>query len=103
MRLSKGGAKGDIDDYDPPPMVEETLPKVSFADVPKAVMAAKQMTIMRASITAYSTAVGPSSVLIKSSTSWAIRANFDSSSLQSQGGYTRQLNVSKTSAQNGLG
>ena len=39
-----------------------TLSKVALALVPIAVMAVKQTTMMRASITAYSTAVGPSSL-----------------------------------------
>src|SRR5262249_40022764 len=40
-----------------------TVVNVALALVPRAVMATRQTTIMRASITAYSTAVGPSSFL----------------------------------------
>src|SRR6516162_9143467 len=40
-----------------------TVVKVALALVPRAVMATRQTTIMRANITAYSTAVGPSSFL----------------------------------------
>jgi hypothetical protein len=58
-----------------PPTAEDTLPKVSLALVPKAVIAAKQMTIIKASMTAYSTAVGPSSVLRKLTKAWAKREN----------------------------
>jgi len=43
------------------PMVLETLVKVLLALVPRAVMAVMHTTIIRASMTAYSTAVGPSS------------------------------------------
>src|SRR5579884_2411750 len=42
-----------------PPMVLLTLVKVLLALLPRAVMAAMHTTIMRASMTAYSTAVGP--------------------------------------------
>src|SRR5438270_14036304 len=49
-------------------MVLETLVKVLLALVPRAVMAVMHTTIMRASMTAYSTAVGPSSRLTKSTT-----------------------------------
>src|SRR5262249_15751856 len=42
---------------------EPTKLKVSFAFLPRVVMAAMQTTMIRASITAYSTAVGPSSCL----------------------------------------
>src|SRR5688572_26881862 len=42
-------------------MAEPTKLKVELALVPSVVMAAMQTTMMRASITAYSTAVGPSS------------------------------------------
>ena len=42
-------------------MLEPTKLKVSLAFEPSAVMAAMQTTMIRASITAYSTAVGPSS------------------------------------------
>jgi hypothetical protein len=43
------------------PIEVPTLPKVLLALLPRVVMAAMQTTIIRASITAYSTAVGPSS------------------------------------------
>jgi hypothetical protein len=43
------------------PIVELTEEKVLLALVPRVVIAAIQTTIMRANITAYSTAVGPSS------------------------------------------
>src|SRR5436309_1430845 len=42
-----------------PPMVVPTLVKVLLALEPRAVMAAMQTTMIRASMTAYSTAVGP--------------------------------------------
>src|SRR5205807_4507734 len=42
-----------------PPMVVPTLVKVLLALLPSAVMAALQQTMIRASITAHSTAVGP--------------------------------------------
>src|SRR5579871_6155276 len=44
------------------PMAPSTWAKVALALVPRAVMATRQTTIIRANITAYSTAVGPSSV-----------------------------------------
>src|SRR5438477_229024 len=55
--------------WSPPPraqlevlaMVELTLEKVLLALVPRAVMATMHTTMIRASMTAYSTAVGPSS------------------------------------------
>ena len=43
------------------PIVVPTLVKVLFALEPKAVIAVMHTTIIRASMTAYSTAVGPSS------------------------------------------
>src|SRR5580692_4742425 len=43
------------------PMVEPTKLKAALALEPRVVMAAMQTTMMRDSITAYSTAVGPSS------------------------------------------
>jgi len=46
-------------------MVDPTRLKVLFALVPMAVTAAMQTTMIRANITAYSTAVGPSSALRK--------------------------------------
>src|SRR5581483_10363901 len=50
------------------PMEELTLENVLLALLPRAVMAVMQTTIIRASMTAYSTAVGPSSRLRKSAT-----------------------------------
>src|SRR5262249_29784784 len=44
------------------PKALSTWAKVALALVPRAVMATRQTTMIRASITAYSTAVGPSSV-----------------------------------------
>src|SRR5438874_2129132 len=54
-------------------MVLLTWPKVALALVPSAVMAAMQTTMIRASITAYSTAVGPSSRFRKLTTDEARR------------------------------
>ena len=51
-------------------MVVPTLVKVLLALLPSVVMAAMQTTIIRASITAYSTAVGPSSFTRKLATLW---------------------------------
>jgi hypothetical protein len=48
-------------------MVLLTLVKVAFALVPRAVMAIRHTTMISDNITAYSTAVGPSSSLKKSS------------------------------------
>ena len=56
-------------------MVPDTLWKVLEADVPRAVTAPMQTTIIRASITAYSTAVGPSSALTKFTTLRTILLN----------------------------
>src|SRR5687767_6995841 len=49
-------------------MVPETLEKVLLALVPRAVIAVMHTTMIRASMTAYSTAVGPSSRLRKFTT-----------------------------------
>jgi hypothetical protein len=49
-------------------MVLLTLVKVLLALVPKAVMAVMHTTMIRASMTAYSTAVGPSSRFMKFTT-----------------------------------
>src|SRR6185312_3802088 len=46
-------------------MAEPTKLNVELALLPRVVMAAMQTTTIRASITAYSTAVGPSSFLMK--------------------------------------
>src|SRR5262249_30219139 len=48
--------------------LSETLLNVLLAPEPRAVMLVKQTTMMRASMTAYSTAVGPSSLRRKRST-----------------------------------
>src|SRR3954447_25323895 len=50
------------------PMDEPTLENVVLALEPRVVMAAMQTTMMRASMTAYSTAVGPSSFRRNSTT-----------------------------------
>src|ERR1700733_7847073 len=51
-------------------MVLLTLVNVLLALVPRAVMAVMHTTIIRASMTAYSTAVGPSSRFMKFTTAW---------------------------------
>jgi len=56
-------------------MVLDTEVNVALAFVPKDVMAAMHTTIMRASMTAYSTAVGPSSRLRKLAKALDIRDN----------------------------
>src|SRR5437867_802821 len=59
--------------YDPAaPILLPTVPKVALALVPRAVIATRQTTMIRASMTAYSTAVGPSSAF-KNSTSKGLR------------------------------
>src|SRR5438094_1911229 len=56
--------------YEPAaPMAEPTLPTVALALVPSAVIAIRQTTMIKASMTAYSTAVGPSSFFRNSTTS----------------------------------
>jgi len=50
--------------------LEPTKLKVSLALVPRVVIAAMQTTMIKASITAYSTAVGPSSFLRKDTRLW---------------------------------
>src|SRR5205085_2857662 len=55
--------------YDEAPTVLDTDVNVALALVPSAVIAAMQTTMIKASITAYSTAVGPSSRFKKSVTS----------------------------------
>src|SRR5439155_17542479 len=55
--------------YEPAaPMADPTFPNVALALVPRAVMAIRQTTIIRASMTAYSTAVGTSSFFKNSTT-----------------------------------
>src|SRR5438132_13524386 len=55
--------------YDPAaPILLPTVPKVALAAVPRAVIATRQTTMIRASMTAYSTAVGPSSAFRNSTT-----------------------------------
>src|SRR5207244_1569728 len=55
--------------YDPAaPILLPTVPKVALALVPRAVIATRQTTMIRASMTAYSTAVGPSSAFKNSTT-----------------------------------
>src|SRR6266545_4153151 len=53
-------------------MAEPTVEKVLLALVPIAVMAAMQTTMIRASMTAYSTAVGPSSFFMNSTTDFVM-------------------------------
>src|SRR5476651_1547951 len=60
---------------DAEPTLAPTVVKVLLAFWPSVVMAARQTTIIRASMTAYSTAVGPSSRLQKSTTKFFIRDN----------------------------
>jgi hypothetical protein len=60
--------------YEPAaPMAEPTLPNVALALVPRAVIAIRQTTMIKASMTAYSTAVGPSSFFRNSTTCFANR------------------------------
>src|SRR5215467_6057607 len=56
-------------------MAVPTVVKVLLALVPRAVMATMHTTIIRANITAYSTAVGPSSCFRKRTTALDIRDN----------------------------
>src|SRR3954452_14096609 len=53
------------------PIVLLTLEKVLLALLPRAVMAVMQTTMIRASMTAYSTAVGPSSAWTNFDTDWS--------------------------------
>src|SRR2546421_189438 len=55
-----------------PPMVLPTEEKVLLAVEPRVVMAVMHTTMIRANITAYSTAVGPSSFLMKFTNAWLI-------------------------------
>src|SRR5262245_45190158 len=56
-------------------MLLPTLLNVELALPPRVVIAAMHTTMIRASITAYSTAVGPSSRFRKFTTHWGIRDN----------------------------
>src|SRR6516165_7493097 len=72
-------------------MVLLTLVNVLLALVPRAVMAVMHTTMIRASITAYSTAVGPSSAFRKLTTPlrrfWSIGINPLAKSEQRAGGH----------------
>src|SRR5205085_340804 len=70
-------------DYELPPMVLATPWKVPLALVPRAVMATRQTTMIRDSITAYSTAVGPSSLRTKSTRN--LRMGLNLSEVKKQG------------------
>ena len=57
---------------DAEPILLPTVVKVVFAFWPRVVMAARQTTMIKANMTAYSTAVGPSSRATKSTTKFLI-------------------------------
>ena len=63
-----------------PPILVPTVVKVVLAFWPSVVMAARQTTMMRANMTAYSTAVGPSSRSQKSTTAFLMRDNITNTS-----------------------
>lgn len=65
-----------------PPVAELTRLKVELAFLPIAEMAAMQTTTMRANITAYSTAVGPSSLFTNNTTVLAMLRISDSNSVR---------------------
>src|SRR5215813_9502077 len=77
-------------------MVLPTVPKVLLALVPRAVMAVMQTTMIRASITAYSTAVGPSSRLRNSATA-RVRFRMTSRSFEKKAVETKNLHPPRES------